>query len=168
MSDQYYREQAALRARKLWLAGGAVALVGCLAFGIVSLYYDSCSGGFDRSPETVLRGYAGSVSEGKVEAAQACWDREAFFDLEAGCSQICLQSVSGNRFEVVAVEVGQVERVEGSRARLPAQLTVACLNNGESHIAEIDLNSAAREYPWRHWHIVYSTLGGTVAEPWCR
>src|SRR3990172_6755390 len=120
MSDQYYREQAARRARQLWLAGGgggggggggpglggrgagkvwvgggAAAVVACVALGIVSLYYDSCTGGFDRSPEAVLRSFASSVSEGEAEAAQACWEREAYFDLEAGCSELCLQTVLG-------------------------------------------------------------------------
>ncbi|HEX9617062.1 MAG TPA: hypothetical protein VGA03_06565 [Anaerolineales bacterium] len=168
MSDQYYREQAARRARKLWLAGGAVAVVACVALGIVSLYYDSCTGGFDRSPEAVLRSFASSVSEGEAEAAQACWEREAYFDLEAGCSELCLQTVLGNGFEIVAVEIGQPNPAEGERARLPAQLSVACREGGETYSAEIVLDTAGRGYPWRHWHIVRSTLGGTVAEPWCR
>jgi hypothetical protein len=168
MSDQFYREQAARRARKLWIAGGLVAFIACLGLGIFSLYYDSCSGGFDRSPEAVVRSYANAVGEGRADRAQACWERDAFFNLESGCSELCLQAVMGNEFDVSSVELGVPVPAEGGRTRLPAQVSLTCQANGESHTADILLDTAGRGYPWRHWHIVVSSLGGTVAEPWCR
>jgi hypothetical protein len=167
MSDQFYRERAARRARRIWIAAGAALIGVCAMLGVISLIYDACTGSFDRSPEAVLRRYARAVSAGEAATAQACWEKDAYFDLEAGCSEICLQNVAGNRFEVANLEVSAASDEPEGRARLQAELTAACQATGETHTAEIILDTPARNYPWRHWRIVRSSLGGTVAEPWC-
>jgi hypothetical protein len=168
MSDAYYQERARRRTRVLLVAGALLAVVVCTAAGIASLLYDACTRSFDRSPQAVVSAYVDAVARGDLPVAQECWEHHTYYDLEAGCSEICLARVLGSRYERVDLELGQPSVTPAGRANLLATVSIACTPGGELHTAEILLDSVAGDVPWKHWAIVHSTLGGTVADPWCQ
>jgi hypothetical protein len=100
--------------------------------------------------------------------AQECWDHFAYFDLEAGCSEVCLSKVYGAQFEVVDITLGSPSTTPEGRANWPATVSIACAAGDESHTAEILLDSVSSNTPWKHWEIIHSTFGGSVVDPWCR
>jgi hypothetical protein len=168
MSDAYYQERARQRTRRLLIGGAVLALVACGVFGVVSLLYDACTQSFDRAPEAVVRSYLDAVSSGDGEVAQECWEHETYFDLEAGCSEVCLGQVLGAEFQVGEVAVGEAQLTPAGRAQRVATVAVTCTGSGQSASGEIVLDSVGSDSPWRHWSIIHSTVGGTVAEPWCK
>lgn len=168
MSDAYYQERARQRTRRLLIVGGAIVLVACAALGVASLFYDACTGSFDRAPEDVVRTYLEAVRAGNAPVAQECWEQDAYFDLETGCSEVCLAKVYGASYEIVEVRPGPVVLTAAGRSNLPVEVTVACTGSQEEHAAQIMLDSVGGDPPWKHWAIVHSTFGGSVADPWCK
>jgi hypothetical protein len=168
MSDAYYQERARRRARIYWLAGLVAAVVLVVLVGLWALFHDACTRSFDRSPASVVSAYLTAVGQGNAPVAQECWEHDAYFDLNAGCSEICLSKVYGAQFEVQNVSVGEPATTPEGRANLPATVSIACAAGGETHTAEILLDSVSSNVPWKHWAIVHSTFGGTVVEPWCK
>jgi hypothetical protein len=168
MSDEFYQERARRRTRLLLVAGGLAAVVICAVAGVVSLLYDACTKSFDRSPRAVVFAYLDAVTRGDLPVAQECWEHHTYYDLEAGCSEICLSRVLGTRFEVLDLELGDPHGSADGRANLLATVSIVCAEGGESHDAEIRLDSVGSNLPWKHWSIVHSTFGGTLADPWCR
>lgn len=167
MSDQFYRQRAAKRARALWVILGVLLSFGCIYLVVVGLFRDDCTNSFDRSLREVIGSYLEAVSRGEVMDAQACWQHEAFFDLGAGCSEVCLVQVYGNQFDLVDVHLTEETTTSRGRANIQSEISIVCTFTGETHKGEITLESVARNLPWRHWEIVRSGVGGTVAEPWC-
>jgi len=167
MSDAYYQQQAARRTRRVVLIAIIAVAIVAIIFVFRALFYDACTQSFDREPGSVVLAYVEAVGRADVPAAQECWEHFSYFDLEAGCSEICLSKVYGAQYEVVDLTVGEPTTTPEGRAKLSAQVTIACTEGGETHQAEILLDSVAANLPWRHWGIVHSTFGGTVAEPWC-
>jgi len=47
------------------------------------------------------------------------------------------------------------------------QVNVTCAD-GEQESGVLVLDALAGQVPWKHWRVNESTVGGTVAEPWCR
>ncbi len=168
MSDAYYQERAKRRTRRLLLVGALVALFACAVFGVSSLFYDACTGSFDRAPEAIVSSYLDAVRTGDAARAQECWEHETYYDLGAGCSEVCLSRALGVPFEVQEMEVGPAESTPDGRAQRLATVMVTCTGSGQSYGAEIMLDSVAGDVPWRHWSIISSTVGGTVAQPWCQ
>jgi hypothetical protein len=168
MSDAYYQERAARRSRTLLIAGALVAVLVCVAAGVGSLLYDACTRSFDRSPQAVISAYVEAVSRGDAEAAQECWEHETFYDLEAGCSEVCLSKALGAGYSLSGVDLGPPQATADSRSQIQAVVDLTCAQSGEPHTAELVLDSVGGNVPWKHWSIVRSTLGGTFAEPWCR
>jgi hypothetical protein len=168
MSDAYYQERARRRTRRLVVAAILVSLAGCLVAGVLALFYDACTRSFDRSPQAVIQAYVEAVRVGNAPRAQECWEHEAYYDLEAGCSEVCLSRFYGAAFEVRDVAVGRPYTTPAGRANIEAGVTIVCAGSGEVHTAEILLDSVATEFPWRHWAIVHSELGGTAISAWCR
>ena len=107
------------------------------------------------------------MRNGDAETAQECWEHETFYDLEAGCSEICLSRFYGAQFEMGQVVLAEPESTPEGRSNLRAQVPIVCTPGGDAHTAEILLDSVGRTLPWRHWTIIHSTLGGTTAEQWC-
>lgn len=134
---------------------------------IVGLFRDDCTNSFNRSPTEVIGSYLGAVSRGSVMDAQACWRHDAYFDLEAGCSEVCLLQVYGNEFDLADIQLMEETTTSRGRANIQSEVSIVCTITGETHQGEIILESVGRELPWRHWEIVRSSVGGTVAEPWC-
>jgi hypothetical protein len=168
MSDSYYQERARRRTRILWIVGAVVILAILVIVVIWSLYRDSCTGSFERSPTAVVSAFLEAVGTGEVAAAQGCWEHDAYYELEAGCSEICLSGVYGAQFEIVDIVPGEPYSTPEGRANLEATVTIACTEGGNAHSAEILLDSVGGDVPWKHWTIIHSTFGGTVVEPWCK
>lgn len=168
MSDTYYRERAVRRARLRWMLGGLAIAVILAILVTRALFYDACTRSFDRSPRSIVSAFVDAVSRGDGAAAQGCWEHQAYYDLEAGCSEICLARVLGARYRVVDVAVDSPYTAPDGRANLRAVVSIECAEGGETHTAEILLDSVGGNVPWKHWAIICSTFGGTVAEPWCK
>jgi hypothetical protein len=168
MSDSYYQEKAARRNRIIVIAAAVVAIIVCIVAGGMSLFYDACTKSFDRSPQAIITAYLDAVRRGELETAQECWEHEAFYDMEAGCSEICLSRAVGAQFEVEDLSLGSVEATDEGRSNLEVVVSIACSGDGQQHTAGITLDSVGGNPPWKHWSIVRSTFGGTVAEAWCQ
>jgi hypothetical protein len=168
MSDAYYQERAARRTRTLLIAVGLVAIVACVVAGVASLFYDACTRSFDRSPQAVVSAYVEAVERGEANVAQECWEHETYYDLEAGCSQVCLSRALGAQYDLIDVALAPAQVTPGGRANVEVTVAIACTEGGEDHTAAIVLDSVGGNVPWKHWAIIHSTLGGTVAEAWCK
>jgi len=166
MSDVFYQERARRRNRRLLIGGGLLAILACAVFGVSSLFYDACTRSFDRSPEAVVRSYVEAVSEGDARLAQECWEHETYYDLEAGCSEICLSRVLGTPWELLDMSVADPQVTDAGRATRLVGVLMRCTATGETLTGDVLLDSIASDVPWRHWTIVHSTVGGTTAEAW--
>jgi hypothetical protein len=168
MSDAYYQQRAARRVRILWIAGGLVVVVVCVVAGIVSLFYDACTKSFDRSPRAVVSTFVRAVGQGNVPVAQECWEHNAYYDLNAGCSEVCLSRAFGAPFQVVDISLGSPATTAEGRANLTATVSIVCTASGQEHNGQVLLDSVGSSLPWKHWAIVHSTFGGTAAQAWCK
>lgn len=168
MSDEYYRQRAAQRARIWWILGGVALALACLYLGITTLFRDSCTQSFDREPRSVITSYLGAVSEGDSGTAIECWSKDAYYDLDAGCSEVCLSRFYGTAIQIQNISLATLADLDASGSQITALVAIACAGSDETNQAEILLESSASNLPWRHWKIVHSDFGGTNAEPWCR
>jgi hypothetical protein len=167
MSDTYYRERAARRTRLWLILGGITAAVVLVVLVARALFYDACTRSFDRSPRSIVSTFVEAVGRGDAAVAQECWEHHAYYDIEAGCSEICLSRVLGTQYQVVDITLDPPYTTPDGRANLRATVSIECAESGEEHTAEILLDSVGGDVPWKHWAIIRSTFGGTVAEPWC-
>ena len=168
MSDTYYRERAARRARLWWIVGGIAAAVVLVVLVTRALFYDACTRSFDRSPRSIVSTFVAAVGRGDAAVAQECWEHHAYYELEAGCSEICLSRVLRAQYRVVDIALDSPHTTPDGRANLQATVSIECAESGEEHTAEILLDSVGGNVPWKHWAIIHSTFGGTVAESWCK
>jgi hypothetical protein len=167
MSDTYYRERAARRARLWWMLGGIAAVV-LVVLVTRALFYDACTKSFDRSPRSIVSAFVAAVGSGDATVAQGCWEHQAYYDLEAGCSEICLSRVLGTQYRIANITLDSPYTTPAGRANLRAVVAIECAEGSETHSGEILLDSVGGNVPWKHWAIIHSTFGGTVAEPWCK
>lgn len=167
LSDTYYREQAARRQRMLLMAGLAVVLLACGTMGIAFVFRDTCTGSFDRSPRSVVTSYLDAIGRGDTENLIRCWVHNVYYDIEAGCSEICLSRFAGTSFRVIDLTLSE-PYAEAGRARIRATISVTCPGSDQPLSGEILLDGVTRAVRWRHWKIVRSSFGGTPAQPWCR
>ena len=168
MSDAYYQERAKRRTRMYLIVGAIAVAILLVTFAVLSLFRDSCTRGFDRTPAAIVSAFLDAVGRGDVPAAQECWRHEVYYELEAGCSEICLSKVYGAQFRVSELSLGEADTTPEGRANMQATVTIACTASDETHTAEITLDSVGSNLPWRHWEIIHSTFGGTIVEPWCK
>jgi hypothetical protein len=168
MSDTYYQQRAARRTRILWIAVGLVAVLACVVAGTMSLFYDACTKSFDRSPRAVVSTFVQAVGEGNAPVAQECWEHNAYYDLNAGCSEICLSRAYGASFQVVDVALGSPAATPEGRTNLTATVSIVCTASGQAHSGQVVLDAVGSSLPWKHWAIVHNTFGGTTAQAWCK
>ena len=167
MTDTYYRERMARRNRQLALIA-ALVLAPIIVYLLAhTMYYDNCTGGYDREPEAVARSLLAMIRGGDREALARCWDNRAYYDLSAGCSEICLQRALGTQFEVIEARMSEPYRTEAGRLNLLVTATVAC-PDGRRQAGEITLDTIGANLPWRHWKVIHSTMGGSIGQPWCK
>ncbi len=164
-SDQFFAQRAARQRRIYFLAGIAVVLVLCALLTVRNAFFDRCTASFDRSAETVVQSYLNAIRAGDLNRVQHCWDRAQYYELEAGCSEICLSRLMGIQFEVADVSFGAVEQVD-SRARMQVNVSLVCAN-GTTPSGGLVLDAVGADLPWKHWRILQSEVGGTPAQRWC-
>jgi hypothetical protein len=167
VSDTEYRERAARQARTALVIATAIVLLACVGLSTISVFRDSCTNSFDRSPRSVVQAFFVAVAEGQSDQVQRCWDSLAYYELEAGCSQICLSRVLGTQYRLVDLTLGEPLQ-ESGRARMTATLSVTCPDSEVVHRGDIMLDAITQAVPWRHWKIVNSTFGGVLSAPWCK
>ncbi len=167
LPDQHWSARAARQSRLMLAVATSIVLVSCVLFVWFALYRDSCTGGLDRAPESVLRSYLDAIVNEKGQRLTRCWEAQAFYDLDAGCSDICLARILGTHFEIVSLDLSE-PYAEGNRMRIRALVTASCPSEEILHSGEIVLDSTGWNAPWRHWRIVSSTFGGSATAPWCR
>jgi hypothetical protein len=168
MSDEYYAQRARRRGRLYFALAGVAALILLAFLGIRALRYDACTRSYDRSPRSIVGVYANALVQGNLPAAQNCWERNAYYQLDAGCSEICLSRIAAGLFQVTGVALDTPYTTAQGRANLKATVSVTCAQEGATYTGEIVLDSVASNLPWRHWTIVHSTFGGTIAGAWCK
>ena len=168
MSDAYYRERAARRTRTLLILGALVVTILCVVLGTRGIFYDACTQSFDRSPRSVVLAFVEAVKRGDATTAQECWEHHTYYDLEAGCSQVCLSRIFGAQYQLVDITINSPYTTPDGRANLKATVSIVCTENQETYTGEILLDSVKENVPWKHWAIIHNTFGGTVAEPWCK
>lgn len=98
MSDTYYRKRAARRARVWWMLGGLAVAIALAILVTWALFYDACTRSFDRSPHSIVLAFVQAVKRGDAAVARECWEHQTYYDLEAGCSEICLARVLGAQY----------------------------------------------------------------------
>jgi len=150
ISDEYYREQATRQARIWWLIGSLVISIICLYATFVSLFRDDCSKSYNRSPEAVISAYMDAIKRGDFEHAQACWEHEAYHELESGCSEMCLSRASGMQFSVENFKIADHIITPDGRVISLASVMVNCAENGETFTGEITLDGVGQDIHWRH------------------
>jgi hypothetical protein len=167
LSDTYYREQAARRQRIWLMTGLAVVLLACSVLGVASVFRDTCTRSFDRSPRSVVTSYLDAIARGDTDNLIRCWVHNVYYDMEAGCSEICLSRVLGTSFHISELTISEPYMEEG-RARIRATISATCPDSDQPLTGEILLDGVTRAVRWRHWKIVRSSFGGTVTQPWCQ
>ena len=167
MSDEYYRKQAARRGRLYLISVIAILGLGCVVFGVYRAYLDSCTRSFDRSYESVIQSYIQAVELGEESVVANCWHHDPFFAKDSGCSEACLSKVYRNQFEISNINFGEAYLTPEGRLNMDVGVTVVCADGTQEYSGEVVLDTIAQNYPWKHWHITYSTLGGTIVDPWC-
>lgn len=168
MSDTYYRERAARRTRLIWTVVGIIVTLACLFFAVNRIFWDVCTQSFTRNPEAVARSYIEAISSGDAEQPRRCWVDQAYFDLETGCSEICISRLVGTPMQVKEIEVSPVEITSAGRAQHSVRITVTCEDQKQEFSGEILLDSIRQNVPWQHWKIISSTAGGPLSAPWCQ
>jgi hypothetical protein len=165
-SDQYYRERAD-RQRNRILTIVLILVTGACLYGIVfGALRDGCTRSFDRTPTAVVASYLEAFAEGNLRAAERCWAKYAYYDIETGCSEICMGRNVGSGFDTQSIQLGTEVDAGTSREQMQVILEVTC-PSGRQEQGEITLDSVRADVPWKHWKILASTVGGTLAEPWC-
>jgi hypothetical protein len=167
LTDEFFRKESAKRARRLYLISGLVIGVICLGVGVISLFYDSCTRSFDRSPQGALTSYIDWITQGN-QAVQDCWVHNAYFTLDSGCSEICIQRVLGKEFTFASLSIQPAQTSSAGSLTMTGTLDVACKKNGKIEKGEFTLYSPNPSIPWKHWRLLNSNIGGTLAEPWCK
>jgi len=167
LTDTHYRLRAARRTRILLSVGLIFLLLACSYLGVGAVFRDNCTGSFDRAPRSVVNSFIEAITSGDGQAVIRCWDDRAYYDLGAGCSEICLSRILGTSYRVVDLTLSEPDTEDG-RARIVATVSIVCPDSGEPHTGEIVLDGIASSVPWRHWKIVRSTFGGPMSALWCR
>lgn len=165
-SDQYYRERAD-RQRNTILAALVIILTLACLYGIIfGALRDGCTRSFDRQPNSVVESYLEAFAAGDLAAAERCWHKYAYYEIETGCSEICMSRNLGGGFSLHQADIGTEVAVGTSREQLEVTVSITC-PSGEVEQGELTLDSVRADVPWKHWKISASTIGGTLAEPWC-
>lgn len=168
MDENYYRRRTARR--NLIIIIIAVVVIG-IYVGIRTTrnaYYDICTQSYDRDPDVVVTSYIQAITKGDGLIVQRCWDRVAYYELQSGCSQICLERILGTSYELKSIKLGQPLNTPSGRSNVHVMVDIACEDSGEEHTADVLLDSIGYDLPWKHWKIIRSDFGGPISDPWCK
>jgi len=167
-SDTHFRERAARQTRLVVIFAAVVAAFACTYFGITGILRDDCTGSFDRAPRSVVTTFVNAIAHGDGDRMMRCWEHNVYYDLDAGCSEICLSRILGTSYRVLGISLTEPYITEQGRANIVATIRVACPDSDQQHSGEILLDGIASNVPWRHWKIINSTFGGSLGSQWCK
>lgn len=165
--DEHYQARASRQRRILVIVGVLVVMAACAFFAINNTFYDRCTASFNRDPQAVVSSYLDAISKGDLNRVQNCWVRANYFDINSGCSELCLSRVLGTAYAIKKVDVGQPVTAENGRGTIQAGVTVTCPGGADAS-GEITLDAVAGGVPWKHWRVARSTIGGSATQPWCK
>lgn len=165
-SDQYFREKADRQRNRIIAAILVLTTLGCLYGVVFGALWDGCTRSFDREPASVIESYLVAFAEGNLGYAERCWAKYAYYDLASGCSEICMSRNIGGAFSIGPIEMGAEVEAGTSREQMVVMVSATC-PSGLVEQGKITLDSVLADVPWKHWKVIYSTVGGTIAEPWC-
>lgn len=166
MTDSKYQNNWKRRARMFALVAAIGLMVACVVFATVSVFRDSCTGSYDRSPELVIKSFADAIQRTDPVTIVNCWDHNKFYELNTGCTEICLEHILGTPLNIVGTQISDVFQQDG-RDRIRASVIVNCPDSNEQHTAEILLDTRNSSLPWAHWKIIQSNYGGEMGNTWC-
>jgi hypothetical protein len=166
MSDSKYQTMWKRRVKMIALIAGVGLMLGCLVFGTLSVFRDSCTGSYDRSPELVLKSFTSAIQKTDPVTIINCWDHNKFYELTTGCTEVCLERVLGVPLNVIETQISDVFQQDG-RDRIRASMIVSCPNSDQQHTAELLLDTRKANLPWAHWKIIQSNYGGEMGNSWC-
>jgi hypothetical protein len=167
-SDTHFRERAARQRRQVVIVAAVVAAFACTYFGITGVLRDDCTGSFDRAPRSVVTTFVNTIAHGDGDRMRRCWEHNVYYDLDAGCSEICLSRMLGTSYRVLDISLTGPYVTEQGRANIVATIRVTCPDRDQQHSGEILLDGIASNVPWRHWKIIKSTFGGSLGSQWCQ
>jgi hypothetical protein len=168
MDENIYRRRAGRRNLIIGIVIGLLIITALTANLVRNAYFDTCTLSFDRNPESVIRAYVEAIERSDHQVVQRCWNRDAYFDLEAGCSEICLERILGTSYLIDEISLDKPSTTPEGRSNISAVVKLSCNNSAESHVGMILLDSVSRNVPWKHWKIISSDIGGLIADPWCQ
>ena len=103
-----------------------------------------------------------NCSRGIGSRMRRIWNLQDYHDSCTGCPEGCISKVYGTQFEIFDVNYGAAYSSLDCRLNLDVELTAVCEDCSQDYSAEIILDAVEQNYPWKNWHIIYSTLGGTL------
>jgi hypothetical protein len=168
MDENYYRRRTSRR-NLVFIVIAIVAIAIYVGIKTVrNAYYDICTQSYERDPGAVVESYIHAITNSDGLVVQRCWDRVAYYELESGCSQICLERILGTAYEMKAITPSQPEKKPSGRSNVLITVDISCGDSAEEHSAEILLDSVGYDLPWKHWKIIRSDFGGPISDPWCK
>ncbi len=167
MSDQYYQVRAQRQRRIIIITLILVVVVLCSAVTFWTFYYDDCTGSLNRDPVQVARSYLNGLQQGNITQVRKCWRLDPYYNVNSGCSEICLSRVAGHPYEIQTLTAGEPHINQNNRAVIDVTITIACPNTNQSHTGILRMDTIKADAPWKHWSVISSTIGGTYLEPWC-
>ena len=165
--DAVYKRKAQ---RRNLIIFSSLLLLAVLYFGfkiIRDAFYDTCTQSFDRAPALVVKHYIDAIEIGDINTIQRCWDKDSYYELENGCSEICISRILGTQYETANIVVSDAKIVSG-RTHLDVSLTISCPGTADTFDGLITLDSIQEDYPWKHWKIIKSNFGGPLSDLWCK
>jgi hypothetical protein len=168
MDENIYRKRSARRNLIIGIVVGFLIIAALTANLVRNAYFDTCTLSFDRNPESVIRAYVNAIERSDHQVVQRCWNREAYFELETGCSEICLDRILGTSYKIDEIIIDRPSTTPEGRLNISAAVKITCNNSSESHLGMVLLDSVSTDVPWKHWKIISSNIGGQMAEPWCK
>lgn len=167
LSDRYWEERRARRNRRLALVVALTLLVVVIVGGLRVAYVDTCTRSDDRSAGAVVDSFLAAVRRGDRTTAANCWRNEPFVELLVdGCGERCLNGFYRADFTVESVQLAEPAVTDDGRLHQRADVSGACAD-GTRHSGYLTLDTTPRNFPWRHWKIVYGTVGGEATRNWC-
>lgn len=168
MSDAEFIERNRKRTRMITAVGGGILAVALIFFLVRAVFNDTCTNSFDREPQSVIQSFVKSVSSQNLMQAMNCWNKNDYYSLDTGCSEICLQRMLGTPFQIGKLTIGEVATNSAGRDQIKVEISGLCADEKTQETGEIILDTANVKLPWSHWKIVRSSFGGSVGEPWCK
>ena len=168
MSDAYYRSSLPRRHPDAALLGVIVLGLGCAAFGVYSVFRDTCTNSFDRQPEAVINSFTTAVAQGDANTATACWHHLAYLDVASGCSEICLSRLWGTPYQINETHAQPQHRTRRKDAfGGPLRWTYPARMASSTPPRSASWTASTAKCPGVTGRSCAAIFGGPLSDPWC-